>query len=299
MKGLIFDIKRYSIHDGEGIRTTVFFKGCPLSCLWCHNPESQRLKIQIIRYEEKCIYCKTCVNVCKQNAIFINESNFYINEHLCNQCLECTKFCPTNSLTAIGKLYSVDEILEEILKDKIFFSNEGGVTISGGEPYLQFHFLLALLKRIKENHIHVVIDTSGYTKFSNIEKTLDYTDQFLYDLKIMDPVLHKKYTGVSNELILENLEKLSKVAKEKINIRIPIIPTINDNPNNLLDVCTLLNKLEIRNIDLLLYHNMMIDKYRRLNMEFKLKHIQKPSEKDIETIANFFRSQNFIVNIGG
>ncbi len=299
MKGLIFDIKRYSIHDGEGIRTTVFFKGCPLSCLWCHNPESQLLKTQIIRYEEKCIYCKTCVNVCKQNAISINESNFYINERMCNLCLKCTTFCPTNSLTDIGKLYSVSEILEEILKDRIFYGNNGGVTISGGEPYVQFHFLLALLKRIKENHIHVTIDTSGYTKFSYIEKTLDYVDQFLYDLKITDLVLHKKYTGVSNEVILENLEKLSKLAKEKIIIRLPIIPTINDDMNNLLSVCELLNKLELRNIDLLPYHNMMIDKYRRLNMEFKLKHIQKPSEKYIESIANFFRSRNFIVNIGG
>lgn len=298
MKGLIFDIKRYSIHDGEGTRTTVFLKGCPLSCLWCHNPESQSFKIHIVHYEDKCINCKTCEQVCKKRAIKIIDNKAQIDNLLCNLCFDCIKACPTNALSQVGSLYSVDEVLEEVLKDKVFYSN-GGVTISGGEPFSQVKFLLSLVKCLKENHIHIAIDTSGYTKFSNIEKVLEYTDQFLYDLKIMDPLLHKSYTGVSNKVILENLEKLAKIANEKITIRLPIIPKINDSANNLKQTASFLKKLGISKIDLLAYHDIMIDKYRRLNIVFKLNHVEKPSDEKIESITQFFKSQNFIVNIGG
>ncbi|OSS41209.1 Pyruvate formate-lyase activating enzyme [Desulfurella amilsii] len=298
MKGLIFDIKRYSIHDGEGIRTTIFFKGCPLSCLWCHNPESQSFKTQLVHYENKCINCKTCEHICKKQAIKIIDNKAHINKLLCNMCLDCTKSCPTNALSEIGALYSINELVEEILKDKVFYS-EGGVTISGGEPFSQAKFLLYLVKKLKDYYLNIAIDTSGYTNFSNIEKILDYTDQFLYDLKIMDPQLHKKYTGVSNQIILENLEKLSCAARDKITIRLPIIPTINDNLDNLSQTAIFLKKLKIHKIDLLFYHNIMLDKYRRLNMEFKLQHIKKPSDEAVNSIANFFKSQEFIVNIGG
>lgn len=299
MKGLVFDIKRYSIHDGEGIRTTIFFKGCPLSCIWCHNPESQSFKTHIIHYENKCINCKTCEHICKKQAIKIIDNKAHIDKFLCNNCLDCTKNCPTNALSEIGVLYSVDELVEEVLKDKAFYGSSGGVTISGGEPFSQPKFLLLLVKRLKEFYLNIAIDTSGYTSFSNIEKVLDYTDQFLYDLKIMDTQLHKKYTGVPNGIILENLEKLSVIAKEKIAIRLPIIPTINDDLNNLSQTALFLKKLKINKVDLLFYHNTMLDKYRRLNMDFKLQHIKKPSDEEVDSVANFFRSQKFIVNIGG
>ncbi|WP_291492907.1 glycyl-radical enzyme activating protein [Desulfurella sp.] len=298
MKGLIFDIKKYSIHDGEGIRTTVFFKGCPLNCLWCHNPESKSFKTHIVHYNDKCINCKTCEIVCKKHAIKVIDKKVYIDNFSCDLCIDCTKSCPTGALSSIGTLYSVDEILDEILKDKVFYTN-GGVTISGGEPFLQINFLMALLKKLKENHIHIAIDTCGYTKFSNIKNAAVYADQFLYDLKIMDPVLHKKYTGVSNEIILENLEKLSNIARDKINIRLPIIPTINDNLDNLSQTANFLKKLKISKIDILAYHNFMVDKYKRLNMDFKLKHIKTPKDEEINSIVNFFRSQEFTVEVGG
>ncbi len=298
MKGIIFDIKRYSIHDGPGLRTAVFFKGCPLRCLWCHNPESQKLKPQIVWYENRCMGCLDCYNACSFNAIDIKDA-ISIAEDRCTLCGDCIKACSTGALEIIGKEYEVGELVKEILKDELFFENGGGVTISGGEPFVQYEFLLALLKRLKEEKLHIALDTTGYSKEEELIETIQYVSLFLYDLKLMDSKKHKRYTGVENEMILNNLEALDKNSA-KIAIRIPIIPTINDDNKNIKETAEFLSKLNnIDSVDLLPFHNMMADKYKRLKIPFLVGNIKKPTDEKMNDLKDFFKSYGFKVNIGG
>ncbi len=298
MKGIIFDIKRYSIHDGPGLRTTVFFKGCPLRCLWCHNPESQKLKPQIVWYENRCMGCLDCYNACSFNAIDTKNA-ISIVEDRCTLCGDCIKACSTGALEIIGKEYEVVELVKEILKDELFFENGGGVTISGGEPFVQYEFLLALLKRLKEEKLHIALDTTGYSKEKELIETIQYVSLFLYDLKLMDSKKHKRYTGVENEMILNNLEALDR-NNAKIAIRIPIIPTINDDNKNIKETAEFLSKLNnIDSVDLLPFHNMMADKYKRLKIPFLVGNIKKPTDEKMNDLKDFFKSYGFKVNIGG
>ena len=298
MKGIVFDIKRYSIHDGPGLRTTVFFKGCPLRCLWCHNPESQKLKPQIVWYENRCMGCLDCYNACSFNAIDIKDA-ISIVEDRCTLCGDCIKACSTGALEIIGKEYEVVELVKEILKDELFFENGGGVTISGGEPFVQYEFLLALLKRLKEEKLHIALDTTGYSKEEELIETIQYVSLFLYDLKLMDSKKHKRYTGVENEMILNNLEALDR-NNAKIAIRIPIIPTINDDNKNIKETAEFLSKLNnIDSVDLLPFHNMMLDKYKRLKIPFLVGNIKKPTDEKMNDLKDFFKSYGFKVNIGG
>ena len=297
MKGIVFDIKRYSIHDGPGLRTTVFFKGCPLRCIWCHNPESQQLKPQIVWYENRCISCSICVDSCRFNAI---DSRYGININKnCTLCGECVKACPTNALEMIGKEYGVDELIDEILKDELFFENGGGVTISGGEPFVQSEFLFEVLDRLKKEQLHTALDTTGYVEWDKLKKSSEYVNLFLYDIKHMDSKKHKKYTGVGNELILENLTKLDSLGAETA-IRIPVIPTINDDLENMKEtaefVCSLKNAVSV---DLLPFHNMMEDKYKRLKLAFLVGDIEKPKDEKMEELRVLFEHAGLKVNMGG
>ncbi len=296
MKGIVFDMKRYSIHDGPGLRTTVFFKGCPLRCLWCHNPESQKLKPQIVWYENRCMGCLDCYNACSFNAIDIKDA-ISIVEDRCTLCGDCIKACSTGALEIIGKEYEVGELVKEILKDELFFEKGGGVTISGGEPFVQYEFLLALLKRLKEEKLHIALDTTGYSKEKELIETIQYVSLFLYDLKLMDSKKHKRYTGVENEMILNNLEALDR-NNAKIAIRIPIIPTINDDNKNIKETAEFLSKLNnIDSVDLLPFHNMMADKYKRLKIPFLVGNIKKPTDEKMNDLKDFFKSYGFKVNI--
>ena len=254
MKATIFDIERNSFVDGPGIRTTVFFKGCNLKCAWCHNPESQSTKPQMMFYENKCMGCGKCKNVCK------NET--------CTLCGKCTVYCPADARKVCGKEYTVEEVFSEIIKDKAFYENSsGGVTFSGGECMLQMDFLIKILKQCKENGIHTAVDTAGHIPFQSFEKILPYTDLFLYDIKILDSQKHKKYTGVGNELILENLKKLFK-SKAKIWIRIPIISDINDSVEEMQKIKDFLDENgKPEKIELLPYHAMGENKYAAIEKE--------------------------------
>lgn len=264
MKGTIFDIERNSFVDGPGIRTTVFFKGCNLSCAWCHNPESQSLKKEILFYQNKCIGCGRC------EGLTVNDESF---------------LCFHDAKEICGKEYSVDEVFGEIVKDKAFYENSGGgVTFSGGECMLQIDFLCKILKKCKENGIDTAVDTAGHVSWEYFEKILPYTDLFLYDIKCFDAEKHKQYTGVSNELILENLKKLLE-SGAKIWIRIPIIPGVNDTEEELqkirefLDLCGTPEKVE-----LLPYHAMGEHKYEALGRKkctFKV-----PTKEKIEILKN-------------
>ncbi|AEA33340.1 glycyl-radical enzyme activating protein [Hippea maritima] len=298
MKGLIFDIKRYSIHDGPGVRTTVFFKGCPLRCLWCHNPESQKPYQQIIYYEQKCIRCLTCKAVCKEDAISFTNNKIEINTKRCTMCGKCWQSCPTNALEVVGQYYKTDELIEELTKDSAFFEG-GGITISGGEAFVQYEFLMELIKGLKAKHLHLALDTTGYTDKEKLLSTVEFIDLYLYDLKVMDPAKHKQYTGVDNTIILKNLKALDEKGAQ-IAIRIPIIPTINDDQENIKATIEFLKQLNnVVSVDLLPYHSMMVDKYKRLKMPFLLGDIKKPSDEEMEELKETFQKEGFKVNIGG
>ncbi|MBO5092679.1 MAG: glycyl-radical enzyme activating protein [Clostridia bacterium] len=256
MKATIFDIQRNSFVDGPGIRTTVFFKGCNLKCAWCHNPESQNTKSELMVYSNKCIQCGKCTEKCPYNL------------KNCDLCGKCALFCLQEARMICGKNYTVDEVVSEVLKDKAYYEGSGGgVTLSGGECMLQIDFATELLKECKKNNIHTAIDTAGNVPFEYFMRVLPYTDLFLYDIKCFDKSLHKKYTGVSNELILGNLKRLLSL-KSNIWIRIPIIPSVNDNAGELLKIKDFIYKNgEVEKIELLPYHKIGEHKYEALGME--------------------------------
>jgi pyruvate formate lyase activating enzyme len=298
-KGLIFDIKKYSVNDGQGIRTTVFFKGCPLSCGWCHNPESRSCNPQLVYYIDKCIACGLCVSVCPEEAIVKNEFNVSVKYESCVICGNCANICPVEAFEIAGKEYTSDELIEIITKDFLFYDeSKGGVTFSGGEPFVQKDFLLEVLKKCKKHGLNTVIDTTGYTLKENLLEVLPFTDTFLYDIKHMNPEIHKKLCGVPNDLILDNLRFLVENNAD-IRIRIPVIPNLNDG-QNIYDTIDFLKKIKkLRYVDLLPYHNIMVGKYERFGMEFEYDNIKPPKNEYIESIKEVFESNNFEVTIGG
>ena len=254
----IFDIERNSFVDGPGIRTTVFFKGCNLKCAWCHNPESQESMPQMMFYKDKCKGCGKCKEICP-------------SPNYCVLCGKCTFYCPVDARKVCGKEYTVDEVFAEIIKDKSYYDNSGGgVTFSGGECMLQIDFLVEILKKCKENGIHTAVDTAGHIPFEKFEKILPYTDLFLYDIKLFDNEKHKKYVGVGNELILDNLRKLFSKGAE-IWIRIPIISDVNDSVEEIKNIKNFLKGVgNPKKIELLPYHAMGENKYASLGKKSKI-----------------------------
>lgn len=280
--GTIFNIQRYSVHDGPGIRTTVFFKGCPLRCWWCHNPESQSHTREIMFSMERCIGCGSCTRNCLHGAIGVKDGKAIIDREDClfpNECDQCFQSCPTNAIELIGRKIGINEVMKEIQKDLIFYDQSGGgVTFSGGEPLSQLEFLSNLLDSCKREGIHTVVDTSGYISWEKLSHIAPKVDLFLYDIKLINNDKHKKYTGVCNNLILENLIKLSK-GNNKIFVRIPIIPGINDDEKNIIETGEFLSKLNIAQVNLLPYHNIGLNKYKKLRVSCELLEVNSPSEE--------------------
>ncbi|NIM58827.1 MAG: glycyl-radical enzyme activating protein [Candidatus Aminicenantes bacterium] len=299
-KGIIFDIKRYAIHDGPGIRTTIFLKGCSLRCQWCQNPEGQRTEPEIILRSPRCATdCNQCVSVCPQDAISKDGNSIEIDKAKCDLCAECEEVCVYEALEVVGREVSVQEVMEEIKKDKIFFDESGGgITFSGGEPLMQVDFLEALLKEVKKKNIHVALDTSGYVSFEELDRISDKVDLFLYDLKIMDNKKHEKYTGVSNKLILDNLRKLAERGKS-VAVRIPLVSGINDDDQSIQTLVNFLQSLKnINQIDLLSYHSGGREKYKRLKKEKLPKAFHSPSKERIEEIEKILADSGFSVKEG-
>lgn len=298
VKGKIFDIKQFAVHDGPGVRTTVFFKDCPLNCWWCHNPEGISLDNDIFYYETKCIGCETCIDICPEDAIEMDGS-ISIDRERCTNCGLCAKKCPSGALQNTMRIVTSEEVIDEIKKSVIFYdSSDGGVTFSGGEPLMQPEFLKELIVKCREEDIHITLDTSGYADPDTFESIIDDIDLFLYDLKIVDDDLHRKYTGTSNEMILENLKTLSKRGKEVI-IRFPVIPGITDTEENLDDIVDFLFDLKhIKEIDVLPYHNVE-EKYNKLGKEYKLEESRSLNEESIQDIKNRFEKEGFFVKEGG
>ncbi len=276
---VVFNIQRFSVNDGPGIRTTVFLKGCPLSCIWCHNPESQSILPQIMYKEEKCTSCGKCVSVCKANAHIINQNKHLFLPENCTNCMECTNVCFL-AIEGVGNKTSSYEIITQALKDIEYYKNSGGgITLSGGEPLIHPDFCLEILKLAKENGLHTCIETCGYTDWNNILKISNYCDLFLYDIKLTDTNLHKKYTGVHNELIIENLKKLDAIGK-KIILRCPIIPTINDTEEHFTKIAEIANSLKnVTEINILPYHSFGKTKYKNLGKEYSLESLDNPPKE--------------------
>ncbi|MFC1563774.1 glycyl-radical enzyme activating protein [candidate division KSB1 bacterium] len=294
-KGLIFDIKRYALHDGPGIRTTVFFKGCLMHCRWCHNPEGITEVGEIIWRVERCRKCDDCIKACPKKAIEQKGTVRYVNKKECDLCGDCVEACNAEALELAGKEMTVDEVMAEIEKDIVFYDESGGgVTFSGGEPMNQVDFLDSILERCRKLELNTTVDTSGYCSFQSFRKIQDKVDLFLFDLKCLDDHVHKLYTGVSNRMILENLKKLYLYGK-KIVIRLSLIPGVNDDMANIEKTAKYLSGLKkIKEINLLPYHKMGIDKFSRLHdPEFSIENFDETAE-NIDNIMKKFKEKVFL-----
>ena len=302
VEGVIFDIKRYAIHDGPGIRTTVFMKGCPLRCIWCHNPESQLMNFEIMYLEYKCIHCHTCVMVCPEKVIYFDEGeNQHFNRKGCTYCGLCTDNCPTGALEFVGRKITVEELIIEIEKDMTLFdSSGGGVTFSGGEPLMQPKFLRESLKRLRERYVHTALDTSGYASRDVLKSIMDYVNIFLYDIKLYDEKEHIKYTGFSNAVIKENLRFLVESGRGRdIILRFPVIPTITDTDENIQGWISFIRELKgIEEIDLLPYHDVS-EKFKRLGKEYRMKVHHSPTDERMKEIKEKFEEIGLRVKRGG
>ena len=288
MKARIFEIKKFAVHDGDGIRTTVFFKGCPLKCVWCHNPEGIDFKPQLAYYEQKCVNCGECVDACLQKAHYIKDGIHIFEREKCIGCEKCESVCVGNALTFYGKEMSVSELIPILLEDKEFYySSNGGVTLSGGECLMQADFCEELLKELKNNAVHTAVDTCGFVSKEVIDKVIPYTDIFLYDLKAYSEETHIKCTGFSNEIILENLKYIDSKNK-KIEIRIPFVPDYNS--EEIEKIAEFLKKLKnLTKVRVLPYHNYSGSKYKSLEMKNNLPKVL-PTDEEIKKAINLLKS---------
>lgn len=270
-KRMVIDITRMTVHNGPGIRTVILFKGCPLRCVWCSTPESQRESPEIAFYPDRCIRCDDCMPICPSGAIHLTGDSLHLDRSLCNSCGNCAGVCYTEALKLLGQEMTVRELVEEVKKDVIIYKHShGGVTVSGGEPLSNKEFTLELLRSIREEGISIGIDTCGYVPWENIEPVLPYTDFFLWDLKIMDEEKHREYTGVSNRRILENMRLVAERGVP-VYIRVPVVPDYNDSEDNIRATCEFARKIpSLVEINLLPLHHLGKARYTSLDREYPI-----------------------------
>ena len=297
--GIIFDIKRFSIHDGPGIRSTVFLKGCPLSCQWCHNPESQSFTPEFLFRVDRCLLCGSCIEVCPEGAIRIDNEKIITDIKKCVVQGQCVSVCYPGAREIIGREVSPSEVVDELVRDRVFYEESGGgVTFSGGEPLSQSEFLEESLKLCHEAELKTALDTCGSAPWEELESQLPYLDLVLYDHKLLDDRLHKKFTGVSNKNILENFVRLGKSGIEVI-VRRPVIPGVNDSSEEINRLGVFLQENNgVSKIDLLPYHALSADKYTRLGREQSTAW-KTPSPEDQERITTQLNEMGFQTSWGG
>lgn len=298
---LIFDIKRYSINDGPGIRATVFFKGCPLNCQWCHNPESISAKVQKLFTAAKCIGCGECCRVCPAEACRLTAVGVVTDADLCTLCGKCAEVCPTLATEMSGRYYPVEELLAIIDKERPFFDQSGGgVTFSGGEPLLYPDFLIEILKTCSRQGIHTAIDTSGFVRREVLLAVAEHADLFLYDLKLIDAEKHKRYTGVDNQLILDNLKALAEFGAQ-IRVRVPLIGGVNDDDDSVSAMAAYVSALpgEGRPVHLLPFHDVVRGKDGKLGQRRDLSALCEPDAATLRRVAAVFAGYGLVATVGG
>ncbi len=300
ISGIVFDIKRFSIHDGPGLRTTVFFKGCPLRCSWCHNPESQTRRPELIFWDDRCLRCQACISTCKQGAISLVENHIITDSKKCILDAACIGVCYAEARQIAGSEMSVPQTMSEVERDRAFYDEStGGVTFSGGEPLMQADFLLALLMACRQSEISTTLDTCGFARWETINRIRPHVDLFLYDLKFMDPARHKRHTGASNNRILENLQRLSKYGHNII-VRVPIIPGINNDMDNIRGIAAFAAGLpSLNRVDILPYHRAAANKYERMHRTYKLAELLPPSDGEMAEVASVIEGYGVSVKVGG
>jgi len=296
-KTLLVDIKRNALDDGPGIRTLLFFKGCPLSCVWCQNPEAKSPFLELSFDKQMCSECGSCMESCNQDAIDF-EYKFRIDRSKCNLCGNCVDACPNKALKLIGKEYAIFDLMEIILKDRVFYDNSGGgVTLSGGEPFYHMKFVHKILKELKKAQIHSCIETSGYYNRKEFERLIiPYVDLIYFDLKILNPEKHAQYCKVSNERIIENFEAIINQGTIKILPRIPLIPSITATINNLDELADYLHSLNIKEIGLLPYNPLWLSKSEKIGVNRLYHHsewLTKKEKKEIKEIFSDFKFKDF------
>jgi len=297
--GTVFDIERFSLHDGRGIRTVVYLKGCPLRCSWCHNPESNRAEPQIGFYPERCGGCGACVKVCPNGALFGTKGR--IEREKCTGCLKCVEVCPYEARVAYGRKMTPEEVVRQVLRDRVFYKNsEGGVTLSGGEVSMQPAFASEVLRLCQKEGIHTAIETCGFCNRESFEAILVYVDQLLYDIKCMDPEIHRRYTGVDNRLILENASRASEVVKEMV-VRWPVIPGVNDTAENAEALADFMRERMpvVKRVDLLPYHSVGKSKCACLDREYGYEMPYELTGERVEQLKCILGEKGLDARIGG
>jgi pyruvate formate lyase activating enzyme len=299
VRGIVFDIQRYSLHDGPGLRTNVFLKGCGLNCHWCSNPESKQPQPEIAFFDRTCFLCGDCVPVCSEAAIIIENQQITWDRLKCNQCGRCVEICSSNAFSLIGKTMTAGAVVAEVLRDVAFYGGHGGLTLTGGEPTLQPEFAEAVLCLTKAEGVKTAIETCGAVSWKNIERLLPYLDLVLFDLKHVDPLEHRKFTGASNTVILDNLRRTAQSGANLI-VRVPLIPGFNADQVSLMAIAEFVQSLQVvREIHLLTYHTLGKAKYHALGLPYPMEQIPPMKAEEAEEWASIFRENGFTVMIGG
>lgn len=286
--GVIFNIQKFSINDGPGIRTVVFFKGCPLHCKWCANPESQLAKIQILWDKKKCLHCHHCLEICLQKAIFLKDDNIFIDTNKCTLCKQCINTCPQKALTSEGEIKTVQQVLDIVLQDEVFYEeSDGGITLSGGEFLMQTQFAKELLIAAKEKNLHTCCETTGFCTPEKFQHIIQYIDYILFDLKHWDSQRHLEGTGIDNKLILTNMKYAISTGK-KVLPRIPVIPKFNDSLEDAKKFCNILHDVGSNQCQLLPFHQFGENKYHLLNKQYAYENQPALHREDLQEYLQIF-----------
>ena len=301
-KGLIFDIQGHSVHDGPGTRTTVFMSGCPLSCIWCCNPEGLFHKPVLMYLESKCICCGRCIDACPYNAISVVDGKLKHDRSICDKCTthECIAACRKEASELSGEYYSISDLMKIFTRDRQFWGSRGGVTFSGGEPLMQKDFILPLIKECKKAYIHVAVETTSCLESEYYMEVMNHVDWVFTDIKHMDTEIHKKLTGVGNELILKNIRRLAeKPDWDGFMVpRIPIIPEVNDSEENIRNTAKFVKDIDLEVINILPFHRLGESKYRQVGQEYRFAEQEAPSDEHMLKLKSIIEEEGLVCFIG-